>query len=98
MLRKIRLAITALFWSGLAFAQSGTVKVHLIDNDTKQPLPFASVVVEKAGAQMGGGQTDIDGYAEIKPLEPGEYDVKAVYAGYQDFEITGVRVSPDHVS
>ncbi|HTB07729.1 MAG TPA: carboxypeptidase regulatory-like domain-containing protein, partial [Bacteroidia bacterium] len=98
MLRKIRLAVTALFWSGLAFAQSGTVKVHLIDKDTKQPLPFASVVVEKGGAQMGGGQTDIDGYAEIKPLDPGEYDVKAVYAGYQDYEITGVRVSPDKVS
>ena len=98
MLRKIRLAVTALFWSGLAFAQSGTVQVILIDKDTKQPLPFASVVVEKGGAQMGGGQTDIDGKVEIKPIDPGEYDVKAVYAGYQDYEITGVRVTPNQVS
>src|SRR5579872_7153684 len=67
----------------------------MFDQATKQPLPFSNVVVEQKGTQVTGGVTDIDGYVTIKPLEPGEYDVKAVSEGYQDKEITGVNVEPE---
>jgi hypothetical protein len=63
---------------------SGELKVHLIDKTTKQPLPFANVVVEQNGTQVNGGVTDIDGIAVIKPLEPGNYTVKAVFEGYNE--------------
>jgi hypothetical protein len=34
----------------------------------------------------------MDGYAMIKPLSPGKYDVKGVYVGYQAQEIKGIVV------
>ncbi len=96
MLKKVRLTITAIFCASIAFAQSGAIKVHMFDAATKQPLPFSNVVVQQKGTQVsGGGVTDIDGYVTIKPLEPGEYEVKAISEGYQDKEVTGVVVSPD---
>jgi hypothetical protein len=95
MLTKVRLTITAIFCASIAFAQSGAIKVHMFDAATKQPLPFSNVVVQQKGTQVSGGVTDIDGYVTIKPLDPGEYEVKAISEGYQDKEITGVNVAPD---
>src|SRR5665213_908122 len=102
MLKKIRLSVLALFCSGMAFAQStGSIIFQVTDADTKAALPFASVIVTRGGAQVGGGQTDLDGNVEIKPLDPGQYDVKAVYASYHDFNESGIDVVPNnpvHVS
>jgi len=95
MFKKVHLSITALLFASAAFAQSGAIKVHMFDKATKQPIPFANVVVEKGGTQISGGVTDLDGYVTIKPLDPGQYDVKAVYEGYQEKEFTGISVAPD---
>lgn len=96
MLKKIRLSVLALFCSGMAFAQStGSIVFNVVDDGTKASLPFASVIVSRGGQQVGGGQTDMDGNVEIKPLDPGQYDVKAVYAGYHDFTESGIVVVPN---
>ncbi|MGP8214477.1 MAG: carboxypeptidase regulatory-like domain-containing protein [Bacteroidia bacterium] len=96
MLKKIHFTVLALLCSGMAFAQStGSIICTVTDVDTKQALPFASVVVTRGGQQVGGGQTDLDGNVEIKPLDPGTYDVHAVYASYNDFNMSGVVVVPN---
>ncbi|HTA84227.1 MAG TPA: carboxypeptidase regulatory-like domain-containing protein [Bacteroidia bacterium] len=96
MLKKIRLSVLALLMSGMAYAQStGSIIVTVTDAGNKSTLPFASVVVTKGGTQIGGGQTDINGEVEIKPLDPGQYDVQAVYAGYNNTNITNVDVPPN---
>ena len=45
------------------------------------------------GVQVGVGTTDMDGYAMIKPLAPGKYDIKGVYVGYKPTELKGINVS-----
>jgi len=96
MLKKIRLSVLALLVSGMAYSQStGSIYVTVTDAGNQSTLPFASVVVTKGGTQIGGGQSDINGIVEIKPLDPGKYDVQAVYAGYNDVNITGVEVTPN---
>jgi outer membrane receptor protein involved in Fe transport len=100
MLRKIYL-LTAAFIvaSGVAaLAQSGSIKGKVLDKTTKEPLPFANVVVEINGSQAGGAQTDFDGNFTIKPLQPGKYNLKASFVGYTAAEVQGVLVSADKIT
>lgn len=95
MLRKIYFSVVVLVVFGVtAFAQnnSGAIKVLLKDKSNGEPIPFANVVAYQNGVQVAVGTTDIDGYAVIKPLVPGKYDVKGVYVGYQAQEVKGVVV------
>ncbi len=95
MLRKIYFSIVTLLLAGAsAFAQgTGAVKVLLKDKTNGETIPFANVVAYQGGIQVGVGTTDMDGYAMIKPLAPGKYDIKGVYVGYQAAEQKGVIVS-----
>ncbi|MFN8115931.1 MAG: carboxypeptidase regulatory-like domain-containing protein [Bacteroidia bacterium] len=95
MLRKIYFSIvTLLLISASAIAQNngGAIKVLLKDKTNGETIPFANVVAYQGGVQVGVGTTDMDGYAMIKPLAPGKYDVKGVYVGYQAQEIKGIVV------
>jgi hypothetical protein len=95
MFRKIRISAVALIITGTLSAQTSGIKVHVFDKTTNQPLPFANVVVESGDKQVAGTPTDLDGYAELKPLDPGTYNVRAVYEGHRDYVLNGVKVNQD---
>jgi hypothetical protein len=84
MLRKLLSVLAVIIASaGLSFAQNeSAIKVKLSDKANKETIPFANVVVEMGGIQVGVGTTNIDGEVTIKPLNPGKYNVKATYVGY----------------
>ncbi len=95
MLRNIYFSIVTflLIGSGLtAQNTAGGIKVLLKDKANGESIPFANVVAYQGGVQVGVGTTDMDGYAMIKPLSPGKYDVKGVYVGFQAQEIKGILV------
>jgi outer membrane receptor protein involved in Fe transport len=100
MLRKIYLLTAAfLIVAGIgAYAQTGAIKGKVLDKSTKEPLPFANVIVEINGSQAGGAQTDFDGNFTIKPLQPGKYNLKASFVGYTAAEVTGILVSSDKIT
>ena len=81
-----------LFASFMAFAQPGTLKGTLLDKDTKEPVPFANIVLENGGTQVGGTSTDFDGKYVIKPIPPGTYDLKASSVGFKPFVMEGVII------
>ena len=96
MLRNFYFSIVAfLFIGASAIAQNtnGAIKVLLKDKTTGESIPFANVVALQNGIQVGVGTTDMDGYAMIKPLAPGKYDIKGVYVGYKPTELKGINVS-----
>lgn len=102
MLKRIYL-LTAVLLMGtglgvLAQSSGGALKGKVLDKATSEPLPFANVVVELNGTQVGGGVTDFDGNFTIKPLQPGKYNLKASFVGYTASEITGVVVSTDKIT
>jgi hypothetical protein len=95
MLRKIYFSIVTLLLAGssmVAQSNGGAIKVLLKDKTNGETIPFANVVAYQGGVQVGVGTTDMEGYAMIKPLAPGKYDVKGVYVGYQAAQISGVVV------
>src|ERR1035437_10903505 len=95
MLRKILTTLSIVLASaGLILAQNeSAIKVKLSDKAKKETIPFANVIVEMGGIQVGVGTTNIDGEVTIKPLNPGKYSVKATYVGYQTVEVTNINVS-----
>ena len=78
-------------------AQSGTLMGKLKDKETGEPIPFANIVAETAGRQVGGSTTNFDGEYTIRPITPGRYDVKATYVGYNHM-IQNVIISPDKIT
>jgi len=95
MLRKLLTSLSIVVASaGLMLAQNeSAIKVTLKDKANKETIPFANVVVEMGGIQVGVGTTNIDGEVTIKPLNPGKYKVKATYVGYQPVEISDVSLA-----
>lgn len=97
--RKYLLAVAAMFlFSVASWAQTGSIKGKVFDKVTKEPIPFANVVAEMNGTIIAGDQTDFDGNFHIKPLGPGEYDVKATIVGYGPKAFTKVIVSVDKIT
>lgn len=95
MLRNIYfslLFVLVILTSVTAQNSAGAIKVLLKDKSNGESIPFANVVAYQGGVQVGVGTTDMDGYATIKPLAPGKYDVKGVYVGYQAQEMKGIVV------
>tara|TARA_B100001142_G_C14349217_1_gene661422 strand:+ start:1502 stop:5248 length:3747 start_codon:yes stop_codon:yes gene_type:complete len=98
MLRKTYLMVAFLLTATFAFAQTGTLKGVITDAMSGEPIPFANIVAEKNGNQIGGTTTDFDGNYTIKPLDPGSYTVKATFVGYGTVEVTGVIVSANKIT
>ncbi|MDQ3047473.1 MAG: TonB-dependent receptor, partial [Bacteroidota bacterium] len=92
MLRKLFTTVSIVIASSaLVLAQNeAAIKVRLTDKTNNETIPFANVVVEMGGIQAGVGTTNIDGEVIIKPLNPGKYNVKATYVGYQAVQIDNV--------
>ena len=78
--------------------QTGIVRGQLTDALTNEGIPFANVLVLNTTL---GATTDEDGRYEISGLEPGLYDVRASYLGYQEqtiFEIQVTTARPTEVN
>ena len=99
MLRKLlfSLCIVLTSWS-LALAQVGRLQGVISDKDTGEPIPFANIILENGGTQVGGASSDFDGNYDINPIPPGTYDLKATFVGYNTFIMKGVVISPNKIT
>ena len=69
-----------------------------ITDDTGEPVPFANVIVEKGGTQVGGASSDFNGNYDINPVPPGTYDLKASCIGLNPFVLRGLVVSANNIT
>ncbi len=98
MIKKyILLFLVFAFTSAVVEAQvgQGALKGKVLDKESGEPIPFANIAVKSKGNIVTGAQTDFDGVFNIKPLQPGLYDVEASFVGYQPQLIQGVVVKSD---
>lgn len=99
MLKKLLLSVAIILASSaIVFAQQGALKGKITDKKTKEPIPFANVVLEAGGKQISGATTDFDGFYTIKPIPPGKYDVKTSFVGFKGSQVTGVIISSDKIT
>ncbi len=99
MKRNLYVVVTVFILSlTYAAAQTGSIQGRILDSAKNEGIPFANVIAEQNGNQVGGAATDFDGNYVIKPLEPGRYDIKVSYTGFGMRQIAGVPVSPDKIT
>jgi len=98
MLKKLLLTIgIALTYSAYVIAQTATIQGTITDQETGEPIPFANIVAERGGTQVGGATSDFEGRYSIRPIEPGRYDIRATYVGYRPLLIQGVTVAANQI-
>lgn len=98
MLKNLLLTLGLIFATGaVMFAQDGALKGKVLDKDTKEPIPFANIILENKGSQVGGATSDYDGNYIIKPIPPGKYDLKATFVGFKTVLIQGIIIGGDQI-
>ncbi len=90
MARYMYLLVAFLLVSSFAIGQ--TIQGKIVDQNTGEGLPFANVVLEKDGVQKAGTTTDLDGNYSLTGFDPGTYNLKVIYVGYQDKLTTGIVI------
>ena len=65
-------------------AQNGSVRGHLLDSETGEPITFATVFIQPSG---NGLITDVDGFFSIS-LPVGSYSFSMKYLGYDSLRIS----------
>ena len=80
------------------FAQgTGEIRGRLYDDNTKQTIPGAYVIV-KNGILTTGTVTDNNGNYSVKSLSSGKYTLIISYIGYKPDTIRNVEVNPGNIT
>lgn len=71
---------------------AATIKGKVTDQDTGEGLPFANVILESNGLQLGGTTTDLEGNYSIEYNGDQEtVDLRVLYVGYLDHITSGIQ-------
>lgn len=72
------------FASTLSFAQTGTIKGLIVDQQSKQPVEYASVALLKStdSSLVSGTVSKANGYFEFEKLPAGTYKLRIAFIGY----------------
>lgn len=98
MIRNLLLTLGLILTTGLMLqAQQGALQGKVIDKDTKEPIPFANIILDNNGTQVGGTTSDFDGNYTIKPIPPGKYDLKATFVGFKTVITQGITIAADKI-
>ena len=81
-------------------AIKGTIKGTVTDQQTGEPVEYATIVLLAADGmnQINGTLTEPDGSFKLSDIPVGEYQLKATFIGYTEQTIAGVKTtkkSPD---
>lgn len=75
-------------------ANSVRVTGTVLDERSKEALPFVNVIVRQDGKTVGGATTDFDGNFSVD-LPKGRYDFEISAIGYERYDLPGVLVPQD---
>ena len=75
------------------FQISGTV----LDEKTKEPIPFTNVALLKDSVQVLGAIVDFDGNYLLKPITAGEYKLQISFVAYQTKNIKKVKIDDSNL-
>ncbi|MCF8297910.1 MAG: carboxypeptidase-like regulatory domain-containing protein [Saprospiraceae bacterium] len=74
-MKKLPIIILLLF-SNFCFGQYGSLQGIFVDGDTKEPIPFANIILEASNKQVGGCTSDFEGKFHLNSILPGKYQMK----------------------
>jgi outer membrane receptor protein involved in Fe transport len=79
----------------------GKISGQLVDSLTNEPVPYATIVLTKAGKtkEINGLLSEDDGKFKLTDIAMGKYDMAISFLGYEEKKITNVELtgkSPDY--
>ena len=94
---KITLTILGLFVFGSAtlVAQDANLKGKIIDKESNESVPFATVII-KSDVKRDGTSTDDKGKFDFENLVPGTYTVTVSYIGFDDTVIENIEIKENN--
>lgn len=96
MTRQALLLVTLFLISSVSLlAQSGKIQGLVLDSDTRESIPFATVALLKPGetAPLSGVITSSDGNFVIDNIPNGQYELSISFMGFTTHEITDLSIS-----
>ncbi|AEE48105.1 TonB-dependent receptor [Haliscomenobacter hydrossis] len=78
---RILLCLHLLLLSSFLLAQNATLRGNVYDEETGNPIGFASISLVNNPGQ--GAITDVNGFFSIANLAPGKYQINISYLGYE---------------
>ena len=94
MLRKVYATLIIVLLSGTwALAQNGKIKGKVLDRETGEGVPFATIKVYKDGLMKSGTESDMEGGYLISSLVAASYDLEVEGFGYVTQRLEGVIVN-----
>ena len=86
-MKKFLFVVAAIFSAAVSYAQSGSIKLILLDSSTEETIPFATVSITPEGAEkaLKYALTDDEGVAKMEKVKAGNYTFKAELLGYKTF-------------
>src|SRR5690625_956753 len=99
-MKKLFLLLSLFFVSIATFSNvsDGRVYGSVIDGELKDPIPYATVIINGAnGNLLSGGITEEDGTFSINKIPYGTYTVKIQFMGYKTFS-TEIELSDKQAS
>ena len=73
-------------------SEVGNLTGTIYDSDTKEPMPAASVILEKDEKEFYNTTTDKNGNYKFTSIPAGTYDLKAWYEGYNTITVKNINV------
>jgi len=88
MMKNILLFTIVLLAGFKIYAQSEfTVSGQIIDRETKESIPYATIVILSENNELvNGAMSEDGGFFTINGLEPGNYSIKVSFVGYNVYE------------
>lgn len=83
-----------LFGISVMMAQEGSIRGHVYDVDSGEPIAFANLLVDGTDK---GTNTNVEGFFTINGVNVGEYDLKVSYIGYEEKTIK-VKFSKSNIN
>lgn len=77
----------------MAQSQPGHLRGKVTDKISGEEIPMAQVDVLAGNAVIAKGSTDFDGIYSINPIDPGTYTIRVSIFGYNNYELSGVKVA-----
>jgi hypothetical protein len=88
----LKIGLTAILTTlvvSVGLAQSGELRGKVTDRISKEPIPFANIVLESTNQ---GTTTDFDGNFSLENITPGIYTILSTVVGYQKTAIAEVSI------
>lgn len=92
------ISLTLTVGYGLSQAGMGSIQGSVIDKESKEPVPFAKVVLTQGGIVKGGTETDFDGKFKFPSISAGSYDIEVRSSEYQTLLLENVGVSAERIT